>query len=189
VIRGLPEALRELRVAEPHAEVLRRLLAAAGDRASDVAQTFCVELLAARELALPQPEAVALAAARRFLRRARIDNSLLAPLALTDTDGRERERPLQPLPVPAPAVRRQLRWGRRDEHTTRPVAPGATLVEAVRALPMAERRAVDAIYGVSGPKRRGRRSRELLALAARALERLREVLAQEQIAANLFEGG
>jgi hypothetical protein len=51
---------------------------------------------------------------------------------------------------------------------------------------LAERRAVASIYGVGGPKRRGRRSRELLRLAEQAVARLRQALPQEQIAAKMF---
>jgi len=51
---------------------------------------------------------------------------------------------------------------------------------------MPERRAIQACYGIVGPRRRGRRSREVLRLAERAVAHLREVLPREQIAANLF---
>jgi len=187
VIRGLAEALDGLGVPSEYRQVLERLVAAAGQRAPDLAQTFFCELIAARERDLPQPEALALAACRRWLRRERIDDSVLAPITHEDDSGRERERALQPLPLPAPQVRRQLRWGTRDEHAGIPVAPpDADLAAAVRSLPMPERRAVASIYGVGGPKRRGRRSRELLALAERALAHLREVLPPEHFAANLF---
>jgi hypothetical protein len=183
---NLDAILHELKVAPCYRGLLERMVAAAGARAGDLAQTFFCELIAARERDLPQPEALALAAARRWLKRERIDASRLAPLVLTGDDGKERERPLRPLPAPAPAVRRQLRWGRRADTLSISVAPHSDLREAVRRLPMPERRAVASIYGVGGPKRRGRRSRELLALAERGVARLREVLPQEHFVAEMF---
>jgi len=183
----LPELLTELRVGADYRDWLSRLVQCAGSRAADVAQTFCVELLEAREAGRPEAEAVALAAVRRWMRRERLDAALLEPLALPDADGREHERRLEPLPMPAPAVRRQLRWGRRDDDASIPVAPpDADLAAAVRALPMPERTAIAAVFGVGGARRRGRRSRELLALAERALAHLREVLRPEHFAVNLF---
>jgi len=184
----LSELLDTLHVGADYRPLLSRLLAAAGQRAADALQEFAVTLLEAREAGLPEPESLALAACRRWLRRARIDDAVLAPLSLPDADGRERERWLEPLPMPAPAVRRQLRWGRRNDDASIPVAPAphADLAAAVRSLPLPERRAVASIYGVGGPKRRGRRSRELLQLAERALAHLREVLPREQIAAKMF---
>jgi len=188
VIRGLAEALDGLGVPSEYRQALERLVAAAGQRAPDLAQTFFCELLEARERYLPEPEALALAAARRWFKRARIDDAVLAPITHEDDSGREHERALQPLPMPAPQVRRQLRWGRRHEHASIPVAPAhdADLAAAVRRLPMPERRAIQACYGIVGPRRRGRRSRELLALAERGLEHLREVLPQEHFAAKMF---
>jgi len=187
-ISNLPELLDSLHVGADYRPLLSRLLAAAGQRAPDLAQEFALHLLEAREANLPEPEAVALAAARRWLRRERIDDAVLEPLSLPDDSGRERERELRPLPMPAPQVRRQLRWGRRHEHTNIPVAPAhnASLAAAVRALPLGERRAIQACFGVGGPKRRGRRSRELLRLAERAVARLRQASPQEQIAAKMF---
>jgi hypothetical protein len=179
--------LDELRVGADYRPLLSRLLACAGSRAGDALQEFAVTLLKMREEGRPCPESLGLAAAARWLRRERISDSVLTPLALPDDDGRERERELRPLPMPAPQVRRQLRWGRRNEAINIPVpAPHADLREAVRSLPLPERRAIQACYGVTGPKRRGRRSRELLRLAERAVERLRQALPQEQIAVNLF---
>jgi hypothetical protein len=187
VIRGLAEALDSLQVGADYRPALERMVSAAGSRAADVLQTFCVELLEAREAALPEAEAVALAAARRWLRRERLDDAVLAPLSLTDDSGKERERPLQALPCPIPAARRQIRWGRRDDAVSIPPAPDADLVQAaVRALPLPERRAIQAVYGVSGPRRRGRRSRELLRLTERALAHLREVLPREHFVAEMF---
>lgn len=182
----LEQALRELRVPDDHAEVLERLLAAAGSRAADALQTFALRLLEARESGASDPAAVALAAARRWLRRERIDDSILRPLTIPDADSRERERHLEPLPVPAPQVRRQLRWGRRDGLTSIPVQAPDPLREAIRGLPTPERRAINALFGITGPARRGRRSRELLRLAELALERLRQVLPREHFAAKLF---
>ena len=101
--------LDELKVAPCYHELLARLLACAGARAADALQTFCLELLQAREEGRPEPEGLALNAARRWLRRERLDDALLAPLVLQDDGGRERERELAPLPMPAPQVRRQLR--------------------------------------------------------------------------------
>ena len=186
----LSELLDALHVGADYRPLLSRLLACAGSRAADALQTFCLELLQARELALPEPESVALSAARRWLRRARIDAALLEPLVLPDADGRERERALRPLPCPIPAARRQIRWGRRDGAVIIPQpAPDADLAAAVRRLPLGERRAIAACFGVGGPRRRGRRSRELLALAERGVAHLREALPQEQIAAKLFQDG
>jgi len=186
-IPNLSELLDALHVGADYHELVKRLLQCAGQRAPDLAQTFFCELLEARELALPEPESVALAAARRWLRRQRLDAALLAPLALTGDDGKERERALQPLPAPIPAARRQIRWGRRHEHASIPVpVHDADLAAAVRSLPLGERRAVQACFGVGGPKRRGRRSREVLRLAERGVAHLREVLPPEQIAAKMF---
>jgi len=183
----LSELLTELRVAPEYHELLSRLLGCAGSRAADLAQEFAVRLLEAREANLPEAEAVALSACRRWLKRARISDSVLTPLALPDAEGKERERELRPLPMPAPQVRRQLRWGRRNEAISIPVpAPHADLAAAVQRLPMPERRAIQACFGVGGPKRRGRRSAQLLALAERAVERLRQTLPQEHFAVNLF---
>ena len=184
---NLDALLDELQVGADYRPLLSRLLAAAGQRAPDLAQTFFCELLEARERDLPEPEAVALAACRRWMRRERIDAAVLEPLSLPADSGRERERELAPLPCPIPASRAQIRWGRRDEAVSIPVpAPHADLVAAVRRLPLPERRAIQACFGVGGPRRRGRRSRELLRLAERAVAHLREVLRPEQIAANLF---
>jgi hypothetical protein len=183
----LDAILAELRVAPDYRPLLSRLLACAGSRAGDLAQEFALRLLEAREAGLPEPESVALAAARRWLKRARIDAALLEPLALPDDDGKERERRLEPLPCPIPAARRQIRWGRRDDTLSIPApAPDADLVAAVKALPLPERRAIQACFGVTGPKRRGRRSREVLRLAERAVERLRQALPPEHFAVNLF---
>ena len=185
--QNLDALLDELQVGADYRPLLARLLQCAGSRAADCLQEFAVTLLQMREAALPEPESVALAAARRWLKRARIDDHLLTPLSLPDADGRERERALRPLPAPIPAARRQIRWGRRDDTLSIPdSAPDADLAAAVRSLPLPERRAVASIYGVGGPRRRGRRSRELLALAERAVAHLREVLPPERIAANLF---
>jgi hypothetical protein len=184
-LAGLREALAALHVPEPHAEALERLLAFAGHRAGDAAQEFFAELLAAREAGASDPAAVALAAVRRWLRRERCEAALLAPIVLTDDSGRERLRPdVLPMPLPPRAVRRQIRWGRRPGAPSAP--PNADLAAAVRRLPTPERRALAAIYGIAGPPRRGRRSAELLALAERAVERLREALPAEHFAANLF---
>jgi hypothetical protein len=186
-VTNLDALLDELQVGADYRPVLERLLAAAGSRAADCLQEFAVTLLQAREAALPQPEAVALAGARRWMRRQRLDAALLEPLSLPDDSGRERERPLRALPAPIPASRAQIRWGRRADTLSIPAhAPDADLAAAVRALPMPERRAIQACYGVSGPRRRGRRSRELLRLAERGVAHLREVLPQEHFAANLF---
>jgi len=186
----LDKILDELHVSADYRELVERLVAAAGSRGADLAQTFFCELLEARERDLPQPEAVALSACRRWLRRERIDDRLLEPLTLTDEAGkeRERERRLEPLPAPIPASRAQIKWGRGAQHASIPVAPApdADLAAAVRALPMPERRAIQACYGVTGPRRRGRRSHELLRLAERALAHLREVLPPEHFAAKLF---
>jgi len=184
---SLDALLDELHVGADYRPVLERLLACAGSRAADCLQEFCLHLIQGREASLPQPESVAMAAARRWLRRQRLADSLLEPLTLTGDDDRERERALQPLPAPIPAARRQIRWGRRNDTLSIPVpAPDADLREAVRSLPMPERRAIQACYGITGPKRRGRRSRELLALAERGVARLREVLLPEHFAAKLF---
>jgi hypothetical protein len=186
-VRGLAEALDSLRVGEPYRETLERLVALAGARAADCLQEFALRLLEAREAGLPEAEAVGLAAARRWLRKQRIDDARLAPLTLEGDAGRPRERALAPLPLPAPAVRRQIRWGRRsDAKSAPPPPPDADLLEAVRTLPPGERRAIGAVYGIGGPPRRGRRSRELRRLAERAVARLREVLPSEQIAAEMF---
>jgi len=186
-IPRLSELLDELRVGDPYRGLVERLLQCTGSRAADVASEFFTALLEAREANLPEPESVALNACRRWLRRERLDDHLLAPLALPSDDGREHERELRPLPMPAPQVRRQLRWGRRDEALSIPApAPDADLRQAVRALPLPERRAIQACFGVGGPKRRGRRSREVLALAERGLAHLREVLRPEQIVAKMF---
>jgi hypothetical protein len=186
-IPKLREVLAELRVREDYHPVVEHLVALAGRYAPDVAQTFFTELLTAREAGLPEAESVGLAAARRWLRRQRLDAARLAPLLIEGDDGRERERALRPLPRPAPAVRRQLRWGRRpDAPSAPPPPPEADLLEAVRGLPPAEKRALEALYGVGGAPRRGRRSRELRRLAERAVARLREVLLAEHFAANLF---
>jgi hypothetical protein len=184
----LHEVLAALHMAPEYYPVLERLLECAGARASDVAQTFFCELLAARESGLPHAEALALAAARRWLRRQRLDDGLLEPLTLEGDDGRERERPLRPLPMPAPQVRRQIRWGRRSDAKSAPPPPppNGDLAAAVRALPTPERLAIQACYGITGPKRRGRRSRELRALEERAVERLRDVLAREHVAAKML---
>lgn len=186
-IPRLPELLDALHVGADYRPLLSRLLQCAGSRAGDCLQEFAVRLLEAREAGLPEPESVALAACRRWLRRENLDSRLLEPLTLTDEAGKERERELAPLPCPIPAARRQLHWGRRHEHASIPVAPpDADLAAAVRALPMPERRAIQACYGVTGPRRRGRRSHELLRLAERALAHLREVLPPEHFAAKLF---
>ena len=186
-IPRLSELLDALRVGADYRPVIERLLAAAGPRGPDVLQEFAARLLESRELGLPEPESTALSSCRRWLRRQRLDDSLLKPLALPDDSGRERERALQPLPAPIPAARRQIRWGRRNDTLSIPVpAPNADLREAVRRLPPAEKRAIQAVYGVTGPKRRGRRSRELLALAERGVARLREVLPPEHFAVKLF---
>lgn len=184
----LSELLDALHVAPCYHELLARLVAAAGSRGADLAQTFFCELLEARERDLPEPEALALAACRRWLRRQRLDDGMLAPLVLSGAEGKERERRLEPLPAPIPASRAQIRWGRRDDAVSRPPAPAhdADLVQAVRALPAPERRAVNALYGITAPRRRGRRSRELLALAERAVERLRQVLPQEHFVVEMF---
>jgi hypothetical protein len=184
--RGLAEALEALRVGEPYHEPLMRLFTYAGARAADVAQEFFTELLTARAAGLPEPEAVGLAAARRWLRRQRIDAAVLEPLLLEGADGRERERALRPLPPPLPAARAQIAWGRRsDAPSAPPPPPDGYLAAAVRALPTPERRAIQACYGITGPKRRGRRSAELLALAERAVARLRQVLAAEHFPAKM----
>jgi hypothetical protein len=185
-VRSLAEALDSLRVGEPYHEPLGRLVALAGARAADCLQEFALRLLEAREAGLPEAEAVGLAAARRWLRRERLDDARLAPLTLEGDDGKERERPdVQPLPPPLPASRAQIAWGRRPDAKSAPPPPppDGYLAAAVRALPTPEKRAIAAIYGVGGAPRRGRRSRELLALAERALARLREVLAREHVVA------
>jgi hypothetical protein len=187
MIHGLHEALTELNVAPCYREPLMRLLACAGARAADVAQTFFCELLAARESGLPHAEALALAAARRWLRRERLEAAMLEPIMLSDEAGREHERPdVLPMPLPPRQVRRQIRWGRRPgAESAPPPPPDAYLLDAVRGLPPAERNAISAVYGIGGRPRRGRRSRELLALAERAVERLREVLAAEHFSAKM----
>jgi hypothetical protein len=186
-IPNLSELLDTLRVGEPYRELLERLLECAGARAADVASEFFTALLEAREHGLPEPETLGLAAARRWLRRQRLDDRLLEPLSLPGDDGKERERELAPLPCPIPASRAQIKWGRGAQHASMPVAPpDADLAAAVRRLPMGERRAIQACFGVGGPKRRGRRSRELLALAERGVAHLRETLCPEHFAANLF---
>jgi hypothetical protein len=189
-IHGLHEALTELRVGADYYEPLERLVALAGARAADCLQEFAAALLEGRALALPEAEAVGLAAARRWLRRQRLDDGRLAPLVLEDADGRPRERALRPLPPPLPASRAQIAWGRRSDAKSAPPppAPDADLAAAVRRLPTPERRALAAIYGVGGAPRRGRRSRELLALAERAVARLRQALPQEHFGVNLFAG-
>ena len=185
----LDKILDELHVSADYRELVERLVAAAGSRAGDALHEFALHLIQAREEGRPEPEALGLAACRRWLKRARIDDAVLAPIAREDDSGREHERALQPLPAPIPAARRQIRWGRRDDTLSIPApAPDADLAAAVKALPLPERRAIQAVYGVTGARRRGRRSRELLALAERAVERLREVLPPEQIAAKMFEG-
>jgi hypothetical protein len=180
---GLREALDSLAVPAEHAAVLERLLQFAAHRAADAAQEFFAALLAAREAGASDPAAVALAAVRRWLRRERCEAALLAPIVLTDDSGRERLRPdILPMPLPPLRVRRQIRWGRRDRAES--AEPRPDLLEAaLRTLPAAEQRAIDAIYL---RPRRGRRSRELLALAERAVERLRQALPQEHFAGNLF---
>jgi len=184
---NLDALLDELHVGADYRPVLERLLACAGQRAADCLQEFCLHLIQGREEGRPCPESVALAGARRWLRRENLDSHLLEPLTLTDAEGKERERRLEPLPAPIPASRRQIKWGRSAQHASIPVpAPDADLRGAVRALPMPERRAIQACYGIVGPRRRGRRSREVLRLAERAVAHLREVLPREQIAANLF---
>jgi hypothetical protein len=183
---NLDALLDELHVGEPYRPLLERLLACTGSRAGDALQEFAVTLLQAREEGRPEPEALGLAACRRWLRRERLDDAVLAPLSLTDDSGKERERPLQALPCPIPAARRQIRWGRRAQHASMPVAPDADLRGAVRALPLPERRAIQACFGIVGPRRRGRRSREVLRLAERGLAHLREVLRPEHFAVNLF---
>jgi hypothetical protein len=185
-VRGLAEALAALRVGEPYHEPLERLVALAGARAADCLQEFALRLLEARAAGLPEPEAVGLAAARRWLRRERLDDARLAPLVLEDSDGRPRERALRPLPMPPPAARRQIRWGRRPgTPSAPPPPPDGYLAAAVRVLPTPEKRALVAIYGIGGAPRRGRRSRELLALAERALARLRQVLAAEHFSPKM----
>jgi len=179
-IPNLSELLAELRVGADYRALVERMVQCAGSRAADALQEFAVRLLESRALGLPEPEALALAACSRWLRRERLDDALLAPLSLPGDDGRERERELRPLPMPAPQVRRQIKWGRSAQHASIPVpAPDADLREAVRSLPMPERRAVAACFGVGGPRRRGRRSREVLALAEQAVAHLREVLRPE----------
>jgi hypothetical protein len=187
-LAGLREALAALHVPEPHAEALERLLAFAGHRAADAAQEFFAALLAAREAGASDPAAVALAAVRRWLRRERCEAALLAPIVLRDEAGRERLRPdVLPMPLPPRQVRRQIRWGPRPGAPSAPPPPPAgDLLDAVRGLPRAERRAVEAVFGLTGPRRRGRRSRELLALAERAVERLREVLRPEHFTEQMF---
>jgi hypothetical protein len=188
MIHGLHEALTELNVAPCYREPLERLLAYAGARAADVLQTFCLALLEARALDLPEAESVALARARRWLRRQRLDDGRLAPLVLEDADGRPRERALQALPAPIPASRAQIAWGRRPgaESAPPPPPPDAYLLDAVRGLPRAERNAIQACYGIGGRPRRGRRSRELRALAERAVARLRQVLRPEHFTEQMF---
>jgi hypothetical protein len=187
-LAGLREALAALHVPEPHAEALERLLAFAGHRAGDCAQEFCAAFLAARAAGASDPAAVALAAVRRWLRRERIEAAMLEPIMLSDEAGREHERPdVLPMPLPPRQVRRQLRWGRRPgAPSAPPPPPHHDLVAVVRTLPPAERNAIGAVYGIGGPRRRGRRSRELLALAERALERLREVLRPEHFRDQMF---
>jgi hypothetical protein len=186
-IPNLDTLLASLRVGEPYRELLERLLACAGSRAGDCLQEFAVTLLQMREEGRPCPESLGLAAAARWLKREKISDSVLAPLVLQDVGGREHERELAPLPAPIPAARRQIRWGRRNEAVSIPPAPpDADLAAAVQRLPLGERRAIAACFGVGGPRRRGRRSRQLLRLAERALAHLREVLPPEQIAAKLF---
>jgi len=183
----LDAILTELRVAEPYRGLLERMVSAAGSRGPDLVQEFALHLIQMREEGRPEPESLGLAACRRWLRRERIDDSVLTPLSLPGDDGRERERRLEPLPAPAPQVRRQLRWGRRHDIQSIPApAPDADLRQAVRALPLPERRAIQACFGVGGPRRRGRRSRELLRLAERGLARLRQALPQEHFVAKLF---
>jgi hypothetical protein len=183
---GLREALAALHVPEPHAEALERLLAFAGHRAADCAQEFCAAFLAARAAGASDPAAVALSTVRRWLRRERLEAALLAPIMLTDDSGRERLRPdVLPMPLPPRAVRAQLRWGRRPGAESAPPPPNGDLAAAVRRLPTPERRAIQACYGITGPKRRGRRSRELRALAERALARLRQQLAAEHFPAKM----
>ena len=184
----LDTLLDSLQVSADYRALVERMVQCAGARRADVLQTFCLELLQAREEGRPEPESLGLAAARRWLRRERIHDALLTPVVLEDSEGKERERPLAPLPCPIPASRVQIQWGRRAEHISAPVppVPGADLREAVRSLPLPEKRAIQACFGVGGPRRRGRRSRELLRLAERAVERLRQTLPQEHFAVNLF---
>jgi len=167
---GLRQALAALDVPEPYHEALERLLQFAGARAGDTAQTFFYEFLRAREVGASDAAAVALSAARRWLRRERRDDGTL-PLLITDTDGRERLHPEVARRLPQPD----------DAEAASPAAE--VLREAIRALPRPERRALNAIYL---HPRRGRRSRELLRLAERGIEQLREVLQGEQFAAKLF---
>ena len=125
---NLDALLDELHVGADYRPVLERLLACAGQRAADCLQEFCLHLIQGREEGRPCPESVALAGARRWLRRENLDSHLLEPLTLTDAEGKERERRLEPLPAPIPASRRQIKWGRSAQHASIPVpAPDADL--------------------------------------------------------------
>jgi hypothetical protein len=187
-LAGLREALAELGIPDEYRDALERLVGFAGHRAADAAQEFFAELLAAREAGASDPAAVALSTVRRWLRRERLEAAMLEPIMLSDEAGREHERPdVLPMPLPPRQVRRQIRWGRRPgAQSAPPPAPDADLAAAVRTLSPGERRAIGAVYGIGGPPRRGRRSRELRRLAERALARLREALPAEHFAANLF---
>jgi hypothetical protein len=187
-IPKLPEVLAALHMAPEYYPVLERLLECAGARAADCLQEFALRLLAAREAGASDPAAVALSTVRRWLRRERCEAALLAPIVLSDDSGRERLRPdVLPMPLPPLRVRRQIRWGRRSDAKSAPPPPppDGYLAAAVRALPTPERNALVALYGIGGRPRRGRRSRELLALAERAVERLREVLAAEHFSPKM----
>jgi len=167
---GLREVLEMLDVAEPYREALQRMLAFASHRAGDCAQQFFCVLLEARAAGASDPGAVALAATRRWLRRQRLDDAALRPIMLLDQAGRERLHP---------EVARRL--PQRDGAESASPAP-EVLREAIRALPRPERRALDACYL---RPRRGRKSRQLLALAERGIEQLREVLLREHVAAKM----
>jgi hypothetical protein len=172
---------------KPGERVGERLLAYAGARAGDVRRRSFAELLEAPRGRPAAGGGVALAAARRWLRRQRLDDagwrrwcsrattaasaSAPAPVAAACAAS----APADPLGPPpgraecAAAPARRQTCSRRCAACRRP--SGARL---------------QALYGIGGAPRRGRRSRELLALAERAVARLREALPAEHFAANLF---